>query len=228
MFFMQRFYFVLICALVVACEHKPVVPGDKGTGGNIDTSAICSPDTVYFANDILPLIISNCAMPGCHDAASHQDDIVLDNYSNIMSNGEIRPGRPDNSKLYEVITDNDPDNRMPPPPKSALPQDAIDKIAKWIQQGAKNNACNSGCDSAKASWTNDISKIISTSCLGCHSSGNVLLNSYDAVKTVALNGRLMGSLNHMPGYLPMPQGGSLSVCDINRFQKWVNNGAKQD
>lgn len=67
-------------------------------------------------------------------------------------------------------------------------------------------------------------------CTGCHSgsalSGNISLASYDAVKTVALNGKLFGSINHNPGYSPMPKGGSkMNACIINKIKAWVDAGA---
>ncbi len=241
---MQRLFFIVFSiAFLASCEHKPILPGkpggttgttgnggnggNGGTGGNGGGGGVkCSPDTVYFANEILPLIRSSCAQSGCHDAATRQDGVQLDNYANIINTGEVRAGRPGNSELYEMITENDPDERMPPPPHNPLSQESINKIRIWIQQGARNNACNSGCDSTKFAWTADILPIIKTNCVACHSSGTVLLNSHAGVQTVALNGRLMGAIRHLQGYRPMPEGGgSLSSCDIEKIQKWVNNGA---
>ena len=78
----------LVAVLVMAffhlgCEHDPVIDladlptfdttntiiDTTGTGGNPNED-ICSPDSIYFENDILPILISNCAIPGCHDASS--------------------------------------------------------------------------------------------------------------------------------------------------------------
>src|SRR6185369_2683308 len=83
-----------------ACKHEPILPSAVSvtssdySGNSIDSGtnyseSTCDPDTVYFANDILPLFISNCAKSGCHDAASHQEGIILDTYSHIISTGNI-------------------------------------------------------------------------------------------------------------------------------------------
>jgi len=38
------------------------------------------------------------------------------------------------------------------------------------------------------------------------------------------NGKLMGSVNHTNGYIPMPNGGGkLPQCEIDQLQKWIDN-----
>lgn len=206
-----------------SCEHQPPVkitgtPVDTTGNGGGNTGRKCSPDTVYF-NEILPIILSNCAGSGCHDNATKADGIELTSYSLIkarVSNGL-------NSKLYREI------NSGSMPPSGRLSQDIIDKINKWITQGAKNNYCSSVCDSTKFTYSADISKIIATNCISCHNSGTVLLNSHSNVQTYALNGRLMGALKHLPGYQPMPNSTNfLSDCELKKIQKWIDNGAPND
>lgn len=134
-----------------SCRHEklpaPVTSGTgSGGGGGVTDpgNSTCSPDTVYFQQAVLPILVSNCAVPGCHDAATHEKGFVFTNYENAMK--VVRPGRPNDSKLYEVITDTDPRNRMPRPPRAPLTMEQIAAIEKWIGQGAKNNSCASGCD----------------------------------------------------------------------------------
>jgi hypothetical protein len=64
-------------------------------------------------------------------------DVVLtaDNYNGVVDDEEVRPFRLDNSKLWERVTDDDPDKRMPfglPP----LSQRQLDIIRDWINNGA--------------------------------------------------------------------------------------------
>ena len=44
----------------------------------------CDPDTVYFQNTILPLVVSSCVTVGCHDQASHKDGVILTDYAYII------------------------------------------------------------------------------------------------------------------------------------------------
>lgn len=216
--------FIIALFVFSSCEHQPPVkiavkPVDTTGNSGGSNGSKCNPDTVYF-NEILPIIISNCSGSGCHDAATKADGVQLTDYSTIMSSGRVVPGNPGSSKIYKEM------NKGDMPPSGRLSQDIIDKINKWIAQGAKNNYCNSVCDSTKFAYSADISKIIATNCISCHNSGNVLLNSHSSVQTYALNGRLMGALKHLSGYQPMPNSTNfLSDCELKKIQKWIDNGA---
>src|SRR4051812_23274130 len=103
-------------ALILSCKHE-IPGGNSGAGPNPGpgpgpgpqpvTGQTCSPDTAYFQQQVLPIFISNCSMSGCHDAASAQHGVVLTSYASIMTTGDIEPGNPNHSKVYEKITDND-------------------------------------------------------------------------------------------------------------------------
>jgi ribosomal protein S16 len=223
-------------ALIISCRHQ--LPGgtDAGSGaggGGINPvpAASCSPDTAYFRQQVLPIFISNCAMSGCHDPASHQDGVVLSTYSNIIQTGHITPGNPGNSKVYRMITDPDNNDRMPPPPRPRLSQLQIDVIRKWIQQGAKDNSCvEAGCDTTNVTYSGAIRNIISNKCQGCHSGsaagGGYDYTTYAGVKARANDGKLWGAVNQMPGYSPMPKNGArLSDCELAQIKKWIDAGA---
>lgn len=237
-------FLLQLIALNSACKHSPLfddddinpidtlTPIDTSDVDTIPTGTPCDPNLVYFENEVLPILLSNCAMSGCHNAASQQDGIILDSYNSVMQTAEITPFNAANSELYEVITDDDPDDRMPPPPSAALSQDQIQIIAQWINQGAKNLDCdpNAGaCDTTNQSYTQNIKPVIDTYCKGCHSgnnpSGNIGLENYASVKAVALNGKLYGAISWAAGYQKMPQGGNkLDDCTISKFKAWIDGG----
>ncbi len=213
-----------IILIVWSCTHHLPVPPDNGGSTNPPPTVTCSPDSVYFQNTILPLISSNCAMADCHDPISHREGLILNNYTGIMK--IVRAGNPNSSKLYETIAD----NSMPPPPYPKLTTAQRQSVQKWIQQGATNNGCSSGCDSSIFTYTGAIVPLMDTYCKGCHNttlaSGNVDLSNYNAVKTVVGNGKLMGSITHASGFVAMPQGGNkLSDCQISQVDKWIKAGA---
>ncbi|MBK6963496.1 MAG: hypothetical protein IPH20_05985 [Bacteroidales bacterium] len=229
--FLMYFLFLLVFA---GCKHEPeeivitdpVIPIDTIP----DTGITCNPDTAYFQNDVLPLLISGCGMSGCHDAATAQEGVVLTSYQSVMNTGGIIPGNPNGSELYEKITDNEPDDRMPPPPMAALTTDELLLIRKWIEQGAKNNYCDAGCDTNSFAFSTSIQPLINTNCKGCHnatlSSGGIRLDNYASVKSVADNGRLFGAISHQQGYAAMPQGAArLPECNIIQVKKWIAAGA---
>ena len=230
---------LILTFLFFGCKHDPILDpvasdGAGNTNGSSDTISIpestCDPDTTYFTNNILPLFISNCAKSGCHDAASHQKDIILNSYTNVMASGEIESGDPSEGDIMEVITEDDPDKIMPPPPNIPLTQNQISMITEWISQGAKNNSCSGSCDTTNVTYTGTISPLLIAKCAGCHnsatSSGNINLTTYSGAQLQALNGRMLGAISHTPGYTPLPQGGSmLPDCEIDEIRIWIENGA---
>jgi len=189
----------------------------------------CDPDTVYFENDIYPLLISSCATTDCHDAASAQDDVILVDYASIIEHGDIDPGDPDGSKLYRKITEDDEEDRMPPPPQDPLSSEQIQKIRTWILQGALNNSCDEDCDTTNVSFANHIWPLVENNCLGCHSGGTpgggIYLNNYANIVAVAESGQLWGAINHEQGFSPMPKNANkLSDCKIRQIQIWIEDG----
>jgi hypothetical protein len=210
---------------IASCHHsadlsvappKPPPPGPEFK---------CSHDTIYFSNSVLPVIISNCAKSGCHNQSSHREDLVLDNYTSIVS--LVSPFNPQESKLYKVLFSN-PQERMPP--GTPLSMDFKSIIYWWIAQGAYNNHCDSaGCDTTLVTYTKSIQPITQSWCVGCHGGSKPAngqsLETYEDVVSCANSGRLMGAIRHESGYSPMPQGGfMLSPCQINLFQIWINTG----
>jgi len=225
--------FAFITLLLAGCKHEPAAGPDGGSNPPPPPppppSSNCDPDTVYFQNAVLPLFQSNCAKSGCHDVATAQEGVILNNYYNIFTTGEVEPGNPNSSKVYEVLL-KDGEDRMPPPPNQALTQAQISTIATWIAQGALNNICDStGCDTSNVTYSGTIQLVISLYCIGCHSGTNpaysINLSTYDGVSAVANSGRLMGALRWETGFFPMPKNGNqLSACQISQFQKWIDTG----
>lgn len=85
------------------------------------------------------------------------------------------------------------------------------------------------CDTTNITYAGKVVQILQRSCYSCHSqnvpSGNVVLDNYAGVKTVADNGKLVGSIDHLTGYSSMPQNlPQLSECDRLTIKKWIQNG----
>jgi hypothetical protein len=225
---------VSVIVLAISCKHQ--IPGITDTpepDGGSDTPAAnstCNADTAYFQQQVLPIFISNCAISGCHDNASHEKGIVLTSYSGILSGG-IHAGNPGNSKIYKIITASKADDRMPRPPRNPLSQQQIDLINKWIVQGAKNNSCvNASCDTTNIAYSTSITSIISDNCQGCHSGSSAAsgydFSTYAGIQAKINDGKLWGAVNHVSGYSPMPKNGTkLSTCELAKIKKWIDAGA---
>ncbi len=207
--------------------NDTVFPGGGGTGHP------CDPDTVYFENDILPLLISNCSTSGCHDQASAQDGVILVDYASIINTGDVVPGNPGNSKLYEVLVETDPEKRMPLSPADPLTSEQIQKVSTWIAQGAKNNRCDGACDTTNVTYATHVWPLIQTNCTGCHSGANpgagTFLTDHQTIAAAAATGKLYGSVAHLSGYAPMPKNATqLDECDLAAIRIWIENGTPND
>lgn len=240
---------VLLSLMIPSCTHDPFMPVITNpvdtTGNPVDTTGIpvdttgqdttfikCDSNLVYFQQEILPIIVSNCAKSGCHDAASHKEGLNLTTYAKIMSSGLVKANNANGSKLIKVIKQSGGEEAMPPSPNQKLNAAQIALLSKWISQGAKDTSCVetfTTCDTTAVSYSGFIAPLFSTFCAGCHSGGNpsggLTLNSFNGVKAVALNGRLMGSISWTNGYQKMPQSGNkLTDCSIAKIQAWINDG----
>lgn len=242
-------FFTFFIFLLIACSHEiaslnpayqaaiidtavtknPIDTSGQGIIKTDSTINTCNPDTVYFASQLFPLIQSSCAMSKCHDAITKADGIVLTDYANIMK--IVRAGDPANSKLYKSLIDADPEDRMPMLPVPPFTQTQIALVYKWIQQGAKNNACTntitSTCVTTNMSFVNNVLPIFSSNCNGCHNStapaGGINLTTYAGTKSASA--RLVGSISHTTGYVPMPSSTTkLAACDINKIAAWISQG----
>jgi hypothetical protein len=213
---------------LLSCHHnadlsvappKPTPPGSEFK---------CSHDTIYFKNSVLPVVLNGCARSGCHDHTTAKEELVLENYQEIVR--LIVPFDPQNSELYIRLFGNS-EGRMPPDVPLSMNDKSI--IYWWIAQGGKNNGCDSiACDTTNVTYTVSLVPILQTWCVGCHSGSNpshgLSLDTYDNVVACANSNRLMGAIRHETGYSPMPNGGGmLSPCEIDLFQKWIDLGMPQ-
>ncbi len=215
-------------AIIVKWANDTTLTDPGGGGGNPDP---CDPDTVYFQNSVLPLLVSNCATSGCHDQTTHKEGVNLTNYTSIINTGKVKPGNPSGSKLYKVLFGGEmrDDDIMPPPPASPFSADQKKIIYDWILQGALNNSCDGDCDSTNVTFSGTIWPMMQTWCTGCHTGtnagGNIHIENYNNVVAIANNGSLMGTITHSAGFVAMPKNSDkLSDCQIASVRKWIEDG----
>jgi hypothetical protein len=220
---------ILIASILVfayGCKHQieedVTLNGGSGDQNPIDTidwinPHPCSPDSIYFVNDILPFITSNCAMSGCHDLASTEQEPYT-NYAQI------------NQRRNDIL-DKISQGSMPPWDSGiTLTSAQIEMFQLWIQQGHLNNECMEDCDSTQNSFAGNIAPIMHDFCEGCHSgvnpSGGVPLTSFAEIQDAALNGNLLHSLYGTNGVSIMPDNtAGLPECYIHQIENWINLGA---
>jgi len=224
-------FIAMLTLTLTNCEHEPFeptvspIPNDSSVSDTIisDTISPCYGDTIFFTNDILPIIGANCSMSGCHDANTQSDGVDLSTYDQIIATGKVSPYDPDDSDLYKVLSESDPSERMP----LNLPEltDCEKKaIYKWIEQGALNLTKTETIDTTNVpSFLSDIQPIMSANCAvpGCHVANeqNPPLNDYLEIKSQDQRVKIRTSNE------TMPVGGSLTAAEIQAIADWVNAGS---
>ncbi len=88
------------------------------------------------------------------------------------------------------------------------------------------------CDTVSMSYTMDIAPIMTQHCTACHGgaapAGNIPLDNYNDVKASAVNGSLLGTMDHASGWSAMPKNQpKLDVCTISKVSAWINQGVKK-
>ncbi|WP_118950826.1 c-type cytochrome domain-containing protein [Taibaiella helva] len=128
----------LAMAIALGCTHSPSPrPSDPdpeqppaGPGPASD------PEHPSFKTDILPIFLTYCS--GCHNQTTNNEGFIFVSYETITAK-KFTPGDPGNTKLYEAITDDDEEDRMPRTPNPRLSAERITLIRNWIRNGAPNN-----------------------------------------------------------------------------------------
>jgi hypothetical protein len=211
--------FGTIILSVNSCVHAPyVLPQAQRTFD----PGIC------FERDILPIFISSCAKSNCHDSRTQASGYVLDNYQDIMRRG-IVPGNYAASKIWESVYIGKGEGGKMPQGAPALNGIQLDLLKRWIVAGAVDSgACSNTCDSNNFTYSGAIAPLMQNYCIGCHnrtSDAGGILTDYNSVMTAAVNGRLIGNIEHLAGYNAMPPGYKLSDCQMTQVKKWVAAGA---
>jgi hypothetical protein len=218
--------------------------GASWTHCPVDTShyipPVIPPDTAKpwvnpyacYTRDIMPIFVSKCAMPGCHDPITKRKGLDMSNYAAIMAyigegSAGIIPYDPNTSIIYQAITGGE--DLMPPANKKIpLTQAQIDTIYKWISRGAKDTICGETCDTTNVTYSGKVWPIIQNSCMGCHSgaspSSGISLTSYTQVNAIVTDGRLLKVIRRLPPF-PMPPGYALPHCKERTIEIWLKAGA---
>ena len=228
----------LLCGVFVACQHDDI---SIHSGILMDTVLVVTPpkpssdspfrvsDTVCFNSDILPLYVSYCGSAGCHNATSHKEGVITNDYGHIM-NG-IKAKNSNSSKYYTIIG-----HDMPPRGSAQMTTTQIALIKKWIDQGALNTQCTNVCDTTNFTYSGAIQTILTNNCAGCHGtqpgSANVYIGDYNSAKIYISNNKdlFLNAINYantLTTIQLMPPSAKMLDCKIIQIQKWIQNGYPQ-
>lgn len=86
------------------------------------------------------------------------------------------------------------------------------------------------CDTTHVTYAGTVGPLLLQRCTSCHGgsqpAARISLTTYAQVRSVAVSGSLLGTIDHAPGYSAMPKGGAqLSDCDRAKLHQWVAAGS---
>ncbi|HEX6986283.1 MAG TPA: PSD1 and planctomycete cytochrome C domain-containing protein [Planctomycetaceae bacterium] len=98
--------------------------------------AASASDEEFFETKVRPLLASRCFE--CHGAQKQQGEVRLDAKAGMFADGPagrlVVPGKPDESRLLQVVAYEPYDTQMPPTGK--LPAEEIAVFTEWVRKGA--------------------------------------------------------------------------------------------
>ncbi len=102
-------------------------------------AAAATKQRVSFVRDVAPILVRKCL--ACHGPKQPKSNYQVTTYELLLKEGDfgtepIVPGKPEESMLYELLVDEDPDTWMPKDAER-LPKEQIALIRRWIEQGAR-------------------------------------------------------------------------------------------
>jgi hypothetical protein len=124
--FLTFFLLILIAILYTSCSYDQHLPEEEPV----------VTDTVFFADDILPIFNASCNTAGCHSTGNVVPDLAPGNaYNSLINGGYIDVDTPDNSELLQWMRG----NRGLSMPLDGPDPEYNSLVLAWITQGAKNN-----------------------------------------------------------------------------------------
>ncbi len=98
------------------------------------------PETVSFAQDIMPILNASCNLSGCHSGSSPEGNLDLSPVNAYLqlttgSAGYVDTVNPE----FSVLTASMRSVSSPMPPSGNLDDCSIELVMKWIEQKAPNN-----------------------------------------------------------------------------------------
>ncbi len=87
---------------------------------------------IDFAHQILPLLRDNCIE--CHTNGKHKGGLSLETRDSLLDSETVEVGNANESILIEVLTAEDPDERMPHK-ADPLPAAQIALLTQWVNEG---------------------------------------------------------------------------------------------
>jgi len=89
-------------------------------------------ETIDFDHQVVPILKEHCA--ACHGGEEAEGGFSINTRDLFLDDDMAEPGNPEDSYFLQLITDPDPDYRMPPEEKSPVPAEQVAILEKWVAE----------------------------------------------------------------------------------------------
>ena len=89
---------------------------------------------IDFAHEVVPILRQHCAE--CHTQEESEGGFSFNTQRLLLESDAVITGKPQESRLIELITSTDADEQMPPAKKDRLNEKEIATLSQWIKEGA--------------------------------------------------------------------------------------------
>lgn len=236
---LRKLNFIIIFLLVFLfqdCKHEPfdcLECGDQITGGGLQmpefVNEVCDPQLVYFEPTIQNLLVSHCAMQGCHNSTDKADGFDVTSYHQVMA--EVKAFDPLESDLFihidtSALYDDKKDlEDIMPKGDRPFDGDQIKLIERWIEQGALENSCTP-CDTSNIVYA-DMAEMVRMNCRGCHNGRSDSWVSLDLTNEQTFRNVATRALKNMLEQEDqknfMPKYGHRNNCNILKLHAWIKD-----
>ena len=209
-----------------------------------DPSGIDALDPVCFDTQVMPILVSSCQK--CHDGST--EGFTMGSHADIMN--YVTAGNPRKSKLYQVITNINGANMMPP--DHALSQANRTIIEVWIAQGATELKFKTDTSSGSGGggggnlkscsdsiyFAQKVLPLITSNCAWCHDGkshgeeDNLFhLDSYETIRQYVnpsdpSSSKLYSVLSQSgENLMPPPPNPTINNADKAMLLTWITEGA---
>ena len=126
------FYLIIVIAFSAGCKDSPSDPNNDPGPGN-------GPENVSYATQVRPILQQHGCI-GCHGGTNN---LFVDSVAGLLQGGlngpAVVPGDADASLIIRKMSPNPPFGDRMPFGGSPVPQNQINVIRTWINEGAEDN-----------------------------------------------------------------------------------------
>ncbi len=83
-----------------------------------------------FAHDVVPILKTHCAE--CHTGKLSEGGFSFNTQRQLLESGYVESGKPDRSRLIELVESHDKEDQMPPEDRKRLTKDQVNILRRWV------------------------------------------------------------------------------------------------